>query len=511
MGNLANKLSYLNGTKAMFRSRLNSLGANITLNTTFRNYLTWLDTFYEAALNTMENIVNGETKQKSILTSLNRIPAYDGTITTDGITLTVSNGGKFSINGTAERNFWVKVTNGFDVIYETPQRKWPNGDGWFEEHIANFENGINLVTYRGGGTSSNSNYSACAYHETINNSRYVSPSMPLIGTEYEQKTSYSNRNAREFKFLCFYFESGRTFDNYWVYLQVLDADDNISVWYPYLDAIPASVTNPKEITGKNREQTYTSRDEERTFPVNLGGKNLVRNTLKGTTTTVNGMTFKFNEDGTFIVNGTATELVNVVLCDQTQTDITNKIKGKKVFLSGNPDTFPGQTYLYSTLIMRVGSSGFYPGPPGFPSEAEEIPSNVSTWELAVTFRKGITANNMLFKPMVRLESDTDDTYEPYSDIELYKVNDYTDCVSIHKGKFYVEKQTARIESYNGETITTDYISSVGSLETGATVIYGLSTPTKSEIKESDYYELYNQLMDIAAYETTTEIERKLTF
>lgn len=43
---ISDKLNYLIETKQLFKDRLNSLGAEIIESTTFRNYLTWLDTFY---------------------------------------------------------------------------------------------------------------------------------------------------------------------------------------------------------------------------------------------------------------------------------------------------------------------------------------------------------------------------------------------------------------------------------------------------------------------------------
>ena len=43
---ISDKLNYLIETKQLFKDRLNSLGAEITSSTTFRNYLNWLDTFY---------------------------------------------------------------------------------------------------------------------------------------------------------------------------------------------------------------------------------------------------------------------------------------------------------------------------------------------------------------------------------------------------------------------------------------------------------------------------------
>lgn len=59
----------------------------------------------------------------------------------------------------------------------------------------------------------------------------------------------------------------------------------------------------------------------------------------------------------------------------------------------------------------------------------------------------------------------------------------------------VVKYTAKLDSYNGEEITTDYISSTGSLESGAAVIYQLKTKQETELSDAEM----NQLWDLYTY------------
>lgn len=47
------------------------------------------------------------------------------------------------------------------------------------------------------------------------------------------------------------------------------------------------------------------------------------------------------------------------------------------------------------------------------------------------------------------------------------------------------KRTSKIDSYNGEAITTPYISTTGALTTGAAVIYQLDTPQISILSTAD--------------------------
>lgn len=70
--------------------------------------------------------------------------------------------------------------------------------------------------------------------------------------------------------------------------------------------------------------------------------------------------------------------------------------------------------------------------------------------------------------------------------------------------WYLQKATGKIASYNGESITTTYISSTGGLDTGATIYYQLDNPTIIEITSSNYPELYTQLNDLLDFETKTK-------
>jgi hypothetical protein len=59
MSTIAEKLNYLNDTKGLFKNRINSLGGEITEQTTFRNYITWLDKFYNEVSDETDMAKNG--------------------------------------------------------------------------------------------------------------------------------------------------------------------------------------------------------------------------------------------------------------------------------------------------------------------------------------------------------------------------------------------------------------------------------------------------------------------
>ena len=111
MGTIAEKLSYLADTKELFKDRLNSLGAEITSSTTFRNYLTWLDTFYgEVSDKTdlSQNGIVGRTSQDTT-TGKNYLNPVPSDTTTGGITTTANTDtGYVTMVGTSDRNYpWI--------------------------------------------------------------------------------------------------------------------------------------------------------------------------------------------------------------------------------------------------------------------------------------------------------------------------------------------------------------------------------------------------------------------
>lgn len=101
-------------------------------------------------------------------------------------------------------------------------------------------------------------------------------------------------------------------------------------------------------------------------------------------------------------------------------------------------------------------------------------------------------------------------YLPYiaNPLEYCKIGDYADQFfkntidsefndnNLLENEWYLKKKVSKIDSYNGETITTPYISTTGGLDTGATVYYGLTTPTYIHISETDYPILRSQLENL---------------
>jgi hypothetical protein len=125
------------------------------------------------------------------------------------------------------------------------------------------------------------------------------------------------------------------------------------------------------------------------------GKNLLQNVA--TSQIINGITFTVKEDGSIIANGTATDLASLTI------DNISLPNGDYI-LSGCPKGGAWNTY---SLQYRYGSQDYGNG----------LNLSVSDGELKnirILVYTGVTLSNAVFKPMIRLASIADNTYEPYT-------------------------------------------------------------------------------------------------
>ena len=117
------------------------------------------------------------------------------------------------------------------------------------------------------------------------------------------------------------------------------------------------------------------------------GKNLLKNTTLITETTKNGITATPNEDGSIILNGTST--------GNCYFNLMNNNFGNTFFdsVNGGSTEYIASTSNSDTRVRLVYDSN-------------------NKWTYLLVYG-GNTLNNFVVKPMIRLASITDDTYEPY--------------------------------------------------------------------------------------------------
>ena len=146
----------------------------------------------------------------------------------------------------------------------------------------------------------------------------------------------------------------------------------------------------------------------------LGAKNLIPYPYYSTTTTNNGITFTDNGDGTITANGTATANANFT-CIKRDTDAGIKLKvGETYTLSGCPSGGGENRYILlidETLNGSVHNLGYEYGD-GVTFTLATASENY--YNIIIRIFSGVTVNNLVFKPMLRLSSIADDTYVPYA-------------------------------------------------------------------------------------------------
>ena len=131
------------------------------------------------------------------------------------------------------------------------------------------------------------------------------------------------------------------------------------------------------------------------------GKNLLEVTAESVTT--KGVTFTVNSDGSVLVDGTATETISFYLNSAVQ------LPNGSFILSGCPSGgSSGNGY-------SLQGSG---GPPYDAGAGSSSFSEINGGGIRIRIAAGVSCNNLLFKPMIRLASDTDSAYEPYQGTTL---------------------------------------------------------------------------------------------
>lgn len=88
---------------------------------------------------------------------------------------------------------------------------------------------------------------------------------------------------------------------------------------------------------------------------------------------------------------------------------------------------------------------------------------------------------------------------------LAKVNGVYDSIYLDDNMWYLERKIGYIQSYDGETITTDYVSTSGSLTVGDEVYYVLETPETITIEDPILLATLHQIMSIVFEQGTVSV------
>lgn len=234
------------------------------------------------------------------------------------------------------------------------------------------------------------------------------------------------------------------------------------------------------------------------------GKNKLVYPYDTNTKTESGVTFTVNDDGTINVNGTSTSNITISL--------------GKTYISDNDFTFSGidsgsaSTYYLRFIARDSGGQAIQIDGQVFidvytTETTKTLPDTVSYVDTYIGVKNGVTIDNILFEPMIRLSTDTDATFEPYANICPIVGQDkatfsWTDSQDIETTRtmnfgdtYYggycqfggdIYSEWDYIASYNGETLPGEWMSdrdkyvSGTTPTTGAEVVYK-TTPTQVRV------------------------------
>lgn len=195
------------------------------------------------------------------------------------------------------------------------------------------------------------------------------------------------------------------------------------------------------------------------------GKNKLVYPYVNSSQTVSGVTLTIQNDGTVNINGTATATISFVLADKVALD---NIGSGDYILNGcaQGGATDGSTYFLGFYAPGKSKYDFGSGTTISLSGSEDASANVY-----IRINNGFTASNLVFKPMIRLSTETDPTFEPYSNICPISGYDETSVVV---------KDTA-----DNPTVTDTYTLQFGDTVYGAEVdfVSGVATVTKGYIAE----------------------------
>ena len=192
---------------------------------------------------------------------------------------------------------------------------------------------------------------------------------------------------------------------------------------------------------------------------------------------LNQVTYTVNEDKSITVNGTASSTSNFPLF--TDTTKINLLKGQKYYIGHNAPT--------SNVEIQVYVDGVFFNYTDGTKKAITIPATATSSYARLRVGSGLTVNNARIYPMIALHDYTEwEAPKPKTSVTIpLGQTVYGGTLDVETGELSIE--WAYIASYNGETITEPWVSSIDEYvpntnpSTGAEVAYKLASPTTATL------------------------------
>ena len=181
----------------------------------------------------------------------------------------------------------------------------------------------------------------------------------------------------------------------------------------YLDTITPKNTASGElvhVTDALPLDTFGTKSSGNVEQFTTTGKNKLPSI--NTSQTINGITFTKNNDGSITANGTATNDAIYPLNNEGTTiaDTLNISPGNYKLI----DSVGDYTNYFTQLYYNNSTDGSKFINTGLDTALNFTISENSIGRATVYIRSGVTVNNLTFKPMILLVSETDETYEPFT-------------------------------------------------------------------------------------------------
>ena len=494
MGTTAEKGQRVLQSIAEVQEGINNIGGSLTDQTPFKNFRAELDNIYnnlpktdyeEGSNITLENCLKGkldyeddkvgygDTEQES--TTGKQLFQMPSTQTLTDVTLTQNSDGSLDIVGTAGAN------RDFSTDFIPLSNTGLTLGGSYYLSVGTTFSGVSIQIV--GYNSSNG---------------WVATSSMQSTTQGQAITLFSDSSITKIKFILRVY-SGTTINQKNIKI-MLNTGNSRANFEKYTGGIPApNPSYPFPI------QVVTGEQE-----IIIRGKNKLK--INDVTLTSNGVTLTV-KDNYFILNGTnnGTESVFQLSNYITPFNTNANTKLKAFQISGTASGSLVNTFFrtYSNWGNQVNVN--------FTQTTIANYSNELTYNNCMLALAGGTYTDYKIGIMVADNLTSDDTFENYitpitktlnlGNIELAEIGNYRDYILTDRstGKWYKHSAIDKIVSYNGETISTTYMSTTGQLTTGSTVYYG-KTATDTEITGTTLLEQLEDIYNIMSNNGTTIIE-----
>ena len=461
MGTTADKLTYLNQTKGLLKDRLNSLGATITSSTTFRNYLTWLDTFYGEVGDKTDIATNGivgrtsqeTTTGKNLLTL-----ASEYNKTQYNVSGTYNTDGSFTVSGTANQSGNAQVTQNTPLVLDAGTYTFSIDHALSKKiylHIKLSDSTYQNVAIEAGDTS-------------------VTDTLTLAATEYNMRYVVSNTD-----------EVNET-----IKMQ-LESGSSATSWekFTYGPSPNPSYPQPIEVvTGQN--------------DITICGKNLFKVYDSNSTLSKYGVDISRNTDGSIKINGTATSNLYVEVLYDFKIDTSNQ-SNASLKLEDTKSYIASSSIISGTISnnsdLNITMQIFYPSQNNvnFNLGGNGVINNSNgVYRTYFKLNSGVVCNNLVFGIQVE-EGSTVTTYEEYTGT-TYPINLGKNLFdsNVETKNAYPSSNVGNVVSYTNSTASICYVNCFYVRNgTTYTISYEKNTPASTSQRGSVIIDENNVILE----------------